>query len=230
MRTAPIAIFMVLLAATGVWSDPIMEVTANQHDFGLLPKNSVLVHTFWLKATGEDTVRIDEIKTGCSCAVSKMDREWIAPGDSLDMEIEWDISKFRSALYRSIRVFYNGKPDPTRVSLKGQIVVKPDSLRPISLSPFRFELASTSRKDIDSLEFVATNHTNQDLNLRNISADLESCMLVLPATVPANSTATGYIRLKPEYDSLEFRTSVTIAISDFNQTNLTVPIRRKFYR
>lgn len=230
MRTAIFATLMLLLVGPGVWSDPVLEVTANEHNFGLLPKNSVLIHTFRLQSTGEDTVRIDEIKTGCACAVTKMDQDWIAPGDSLDMEIEWDISKFRSAIYRSIRIFYNGLPGPTRVALKGQIAVNPDSLRPISLSPFRFELASTRLKDIDSIAFVATNHSNKDLKLRNISRELEGCLLVMPGTVPANSTATGYILLKPEYDSLEFETSVTIAVDDFNQTNFTIPIRRKFYR
>jgi len=230
MKSMFVVILMMMLTGSGVWSKPILEISSKLHDFGMLPKNSVLFHVFQLKSTGTDTVRIDEIKTGCACAISKMKQDWIAPGDSLDMEISWNIHGFRSSLFRSIRIFYNGNPDPVRVSLKGMVVEHPDSLRPLSISPYRFELASTPLKNIDSVAFKITNYDDHDLKLQSTSPKLEQCVLVLPSTVPAKSSATGYIRLNPEYDSLEFETSVTIVADDFKHTKLTVPIRRKFYR
>ncbi|MBU8932419.1 MAG: DUF1573 domain-containing protein [candidate division Zixibacteria bacterium] len=229
MRNAFVVTLLILIAGNGVHAEAVLEVPMKSHNFGSLPKNCMLTHSFWLKSIGDDTVSIDEIKTGCSCAITRMESDRMAPGDSLEMEIEWDISKYRSSLSRSIRIFYNGRTKPLRISMKGQVVQQPDSLRPISVSPFRFELASTTQKSIDSIGFVMTNHTDRDLSLRNISGDFDQCVVILPSIVPAMSTATGYIRLNPEYVDQEFQTSMTISVDNLRKTNFTIPIRRKFY-
>ncbi|MEA2030733.1 MAG: DUF1573 domain-containing protein [candidate division Zixibacteria bacterium] len=230
MKKVIVLISVFLITTSNAWADPSLIIPIDQHNFGMLPKNSILNHTFWLKSVGDDTVKIDAIKTGCSCAISKIERNWLAPGDSMAVKIEWDVSRYHSSIFRSIRVFYDSIKSPLRMNLKGSVVQKLDSARPISISPYRFEFASTAQKEIDSIQFTLTNRSSEDLNISNISGNPEQCKFVLPSTIPANSSVTGHIRLKPEYNKKEFQTSITLAVNNKQQTNFTIPIRRKIYR
>ena len=91
------------------------------------------------------------------------------------------------------------------------------------------ELPVCYNGDIDSLAFTLTNHSKQDLAVKLISAQPEEYELVLPDSVHALSSSTGYVKLKPEFADSEFQTSLTLLISDQGNKHLTIPVRRKFY-
>jgi hypothetical protein len=41
-----------------------LTIIAPEFDFGYVPQNSTISHTFWLYSTGEDTLRIDRVVPG----------------------------------------------------------------------------------------------------------------------------------------------------------------------
>ncbi len=221
-------IFIIALSANAK-AEAYLVAPANEFDFGLVPTKSILYHGFWLKSVGSDTVVIDEIKTGCSCAITSQESDRIAPDDSMLINIEWDASKYRDAIFRSIRIFYNGNPDPMRVSLKGKILQSSEKLAPISIKPYKFEFGHTSRKDIDSIPFTFVNENSLDYELKVISNTADKYTIEFPKSIKANETISGFIKLNSDYKDIPFKTSITFSINDKNKTNITVPIRRKFY-
>ncbi len=206
-----------------------LAALAPKFDFGIVPTSSLLSHQFWLKSTGTDTVKITEIKTGCSCVVSDLHTEDIPPGDSLLLRFTWDTKRTRGSVYRSPRIFYDSLADPVILEMSAVTYDYPDSARPVSAKPYRFEFGRTSRADIDSIGFVLTNWSDQELSVTLISAPGDSVMIELPPTIPANGSVSGYARLNPAYRDREFDVSATLAFDDNHSTHLTIPIRRKFY-
>lgn len=229
MKKLLIVAVIIVLTGANSQSQPRLVVLSPTFDFGSLPQNTTLVHRFWFKSAGTDTLRITEIKTGCACAVMPLEKDWIAPGDSMEVGIHWETGKSLGPINRFPRVFTNAGPDPLKLHLKGMVVSYPDSLRPISVKPYRFELAKSSRKDIDSLSFVLINHSTQDLAISLISTPPEEVEVVFPDSVRALSNSSGYVRLKPGFADLEFQTSLTLLVSDQRNTHITIPVRRKFY-
>jgi len=147
----------------------------------------------------------------------------------MEVSIHWDLKRSLGGVVRFPRVFTNVEPDPIKLQLTGTVLAYPDSARPVSIRPYRFELSRSSRKDIDSLTFTLTNHSRQDLAIKLISARPEEYELILPDSAHALSSSTGYVKLKPEFVDSEFQTSLTLLISDQGNTHLTIPVRRKFY-
>ena len=229
MKKLLLIIFVMAISAN-INADAYLVAPANQFDFGLTPTNSILYHGFWLKSIGTDTVVIDEIKTGCSCAITNKESDRIAPGDSMLIDIEWNVTKYRDAIFRSIRIFYNGNPDPIRVSMKGQIQQSFDILVPVSIKPYRFEFGHTTRKDIDSIPFIMTNTYSIDYEIKVISDVSDKYTIKYPKSIKANESVNGYIKLNKDYKDDPFQTAITFSINDKNKTNITIPIRRKFYR
>ena len=52
------------LGVTGAAGAPRLEIPESIFDFGYVPQNAVISHVFWLKSTGDDTLRILNIKPG----------------------------------------------------------------------------------------------------------------------------------------------------------------------
>jgi hypothetical protein len=229
MKKLLIGVVLVLTMATLSRSQPRLAVPAATFDFGIIPQNVKLVHHFWFKSVGTDTLLINEIKTGCACAVMPLQRDWIAPGDSMRVSIYWNIKRNRGAIERHPRVFTNAGPDPVKLHLKGTAVFRPDSARPVSPKPHEILLARSSRKDLDSLSFTLTNHSSQDLAVSLASFPPDECELVLPDSIGAMANSTGYVKLRPQFADSEFQTSLTLLFSDQHQTHITIPVRRKFY-
>lgn len=229
MKMLLIAFILVLITGALSQSQPRLVATAPEFDFGYTPQNVKLVHHFWFKSVGTDTLLINEIKTGCACAVMPLERDWIAPGDSMKVGIYWNVKRNLGRIDRYPRVFTNAGPDPVRLHLKGNVTHYPDSTRPVSPKPFRFLLARSSLKDIDSLSFTLTNHSSQDLAVGLASVPPEEVEIILPDSVRALGSSTGYVKLKPQFADSEFQTSITLLMSDQGHTHITIPIRRKFY-
>ncbi len=229
MRKLSLTAVVVLTTAALSDAQPRLVVPAPTFDFGYTPQNVKLVHHFWFKSEGTDTLQINEIKTGCACAVMPFERDWLAPGDSMKVGIHWDIKSNLGKIERSPRVFTNASEDPVRLHLTGKVIPYPDSAHPVSPKPFRFLLGRSPQKDIDSLSFTLTNHSSQNLAISVASIPPEEVELIFPDSVQALASSTGYIKLRPEFSDSEFQTSVTLLMSDQGQTHITIPISRKFY-
>lgn len=228
--TKLIACLLVVVAAgSSAYAQPILRVLDSRWDFGMTPQHSTVLHFFWFNSMGTDTVRIQEIKTGCTCALMPLERDWIAPGDSLKVGIIWETKREIGAWSRYPRVFSNASDDPLRLTVEGSVVKSMEPARPISIKPYKLEIARTSGLSLDSMSFTLTNHSGQDLSVKVVSFDLERCQLMLPEVVMAGAEATGWVRVKPEFADLEFTTSVTMQFSNRDETRITLPIRRKFY-
>ncbi len=218
-----------LLTAATAFGQARLVAPLDKFDFGILPPNSVLVHHFWLRSAGADTVTITDVKTGCSCAASELEKNVLAPGDSVLLGIRWDIGRSHGSIFRSPLVFFNNSEQTLRLSLEGQVWDDPETARPVTVKPFRFELSRAAIKDIDGLPFTLTNHSGEELSIELLSLAPEEIELVLPEKIPANGSASGSVRVKPEFRNTEFSTSITLLVRDERNTHVTIPVRRKFY-
>lgn len=227
-RPISILAFTLILAASA-FGQARLVAPADRFDFGVVPTNTVLAHHFWLKSIGQDTVVIDTVKTGCSCAVTELEKTVLPPGDSVLLGITWDIGRSHGSIFRSPMVFYNGNDEALRVHMGGTIWTFPDSARPVSLKPHRFELSRASVKDVDRIEFTLINHSAEAVDVQLISLVPPQVELIVPDSVPANGIAKGTVTLLADRKNEEFSTSVTLAVGNRDPKRLTIPIRRKFY-
>ena len=222
--------FLVLAAVgSSALAQPVLRVLDSEWDFGTTPQHSTVLHYFWFRSMGTDTVRINDIKTGCTCALMPLERDWIAPGDSLRVGIIWQTKRAIGAWNRYPRVFSNASEEPLKLVVEGSVVKSMEPARPVSLKPYKLEMARTSNLSLDSMSFGLTNHSSLDLSVKIVSSAMEQVELVLPEIVKAGAEATGWIKVKPEFMDVEFTTSVTMQFSNQEETRITLPVRRKFY-
>jgi hypothetical protein len=64
MKFVVVTVGLVFLLITSTLSAPKLTLTETEFDFGYVPQNSTVSHVFWLYSTGDDTLKIVNIKTG----------------------------------------------------------------------------------------------------------------------------------------------------------------------
>ncbi len=233
MRQFTAVVFILLLlgfATVPALAQPQLEIVGKSFDFGYVPQDCTISQFFWFKSTGTDTLKIDRIKTGCTCALMPMEQKWIAPGDSMKIGIYWEMGKDLNAIGRFPYIFTNAQADPYRMYLTGYVVKSGDSLRPLSISPYKFELTKYGDQAIDSISFNLKNQSNKELRISVVSYPLEECDIFVPSTVKAGGTVAGYVKVRPDFLDKEFKRSITLLMDDEKATRVTLPIRRKIYQ
>ena len=228
-RITLLIIAAILVLSSNSFSQPKLESSGEKFDFGLTTQNSTIVYSFWLKSTGSDTVKISEIKTGCSCAIRSLESDLIAPGDSTQLTISWNTERATGPIKRYPLIYSNGSAKPLRISLKANVLLSLDSAFAGSIWPFKFEMSRIREMSIDSLEFRIINTTDQDFYPVMVSEQPAECIIYLPQTVPARGSAYGYAKILPEFVDKEFKSSFTFDFKHGSGNYLTIPIRRKFY-
>lgn len=207
-----------------------LTIPSDDFDFGLVPQHSTVKHHFWFKSTGSDTLKLGKITTGCTCALMPLERTTLAPGDSMLVGLTWDVGHSVGKTSRYPRAAYDGPDSPAYMIVRCLVVQYPDSIRPLTVKPYRLSLSRTAAVDIDSLSFTLTNSdTKNDLVLTELSVPVEECLYNLPDTIPAGGKATGWIKVRPEYADNEFYSSITVQLNDDGRTRMTIPIQRRFF-
>lgn len=230
MRQVILALALLLiLVSIPVYARPVLEIPDEKFDFGSVASSSAVSHYFWFKSTGTDTVRIEKIKTGCTCALMPLERDWIAPGDSMKVGIFWNLKNQIGKTGRYPYILSNTGSEPLRLSLTAAVVTEMDQVIPVSVKPFKLELATTPTAKVDSIEFVLSNRTERDYQCMVVSFPIEQCEVVVPEQIKAKSEARGYIRLKPEFADKEFKSSLTIAYLGTQPGRISIPVRFQKY-
>lgn len=231
-RVALGCVLACLLLAGSLSAQPKLTIEEQRFDFGFVPQYSTLVHHFWLKSSGSDTLEITEVKTGCDCIAAPFERTRLAPGDSARLKLSWQVTAEIGAINRSPYVYTNMGPDPTRLYLTCVLMDRPDNGFPLAFKPFKAELTRARGVSVDSIRIAVTNNSAGTLLLRLAGSTPEQIVFQVPETLLAATPTYLTMQLKPEFREQEFDEGVTldvVAPGQGPQVRYTLPIRRKFY-
>ncbi len=202
-----------------------LDISSTTFDFGIIPQVGKVSHTYYMKSTGTDSLRILGIKPGCGCTKAPLEKEVVAPGDSTGVELIFTSSEaYRGKTQKSATVTCN---DDERGSFllrfSAQFNTYPDSARPLQLAPWSLSFAEAEK--VKEQAVVVTNVSDQPLTLKLVGLPLGFLKVTLPAApIAPNGTATIKAQIDPACKSAAFEKSFTIECSDLQTTRFTVPV------
>ncbi len=220
---------MILFVGSSLMAQPELEIVQPNFSFGMIPQSSTVSQKFWFKSIGDDTLKITEIKTGCTCAIMPLKQDFIVPGDSMEVQFLWDVKKRVFQIGRYPYIFTNASDEPYRMSLTGEVHKRLDSLKPVSVSPYKCEFTKLRNNDVKEVNFTLTNQTDIDMNISLLTNSVDECIVNVPLMIPASGKAVGSIKVKDEFLDKEFKGSITILFDNKDNTRISIPFRRKIY-
>lgn len=101
---------------------PRLSFDRTQHDFGQVSVGNTVVTEFTITNNGQQDLSIRKTKPNCGCTVSVPEKDQLAPGESMKMEVSFNTSGRRGRQYKTVTVFSNDPTAPSQmISIKADI-------------------------------------------------------------------------------------------------------------
>ncbi|MDA1043852.1 MAG: DUF1573 domain-containing protein [Verrucomicrobia bacterium] len=157
-------VFFIGITQYSVHAAPQIHVDQAVHDFGAVRvslDNQSVEHIFKISNHGDEDLIIHKVNTSCGCTTTKLSKNTLAPGDSVELTASLSLKGRRGPMAKSITVTSNDSASP---SLNMQLIV--DAQRDVDVSPafvnFRID---SKQKSALTQSIVITFDGSQDYHL-----------------------------------------------------------------
>ncbi len=221
-----IYLIAILSFTLSAYAAPMIEIKEPSFNFGKVAQRTSVSHTFWIKSTGTDTLRIERVVPGCGCTKAPLQDSVLAPGDSTSIEIIFATKSFRGYVAKKPYLETNISDEKVYLRIDAELFPKPESIGPIAFEPYKLDVSQYSKKPRSKAKFHLVNKSDKDYEITLIDMNNKSFDLKLPMKIKAGETIEGMITVHKDKLDTEFNSSFTIEINDDFRTRLSLPIRR----
>lgn len=221
--------FILALIAMGnvsLFAQARLEIDETNFDFGYIPQVCKVAHSYVMRASGTDSLKILNVKPGCGCTKAPIKKEVVAPGDSTAVELIFtSIDTYRGTMQKTATVTCNDDARGTfSLRFKATINTSPDSAQPAQLSPWSIDFTEATRaKEVD---IAVKNVSSESLSLALVSYPFEFINVKLPTgDIAPGASAVIKVKVAPGCKESNFEKSFTFTTGKAAESRrYTVPV------
>ncbi len=226
-RTLACSLLTLVLVSSSQAEAPVV-VTEPSFNFGFVPQASTLTHTFWVKSTASEEVRITRFVPGCGCTKSSLPDSTIAPGDSVRLDIIFASGRFRGAVTKKPYFYTNLADERVAMGINAQVVNDTTKWAPIRFRPLKLDVSQFTTRPRTKAKFFLDNLSETDYEISLIYDAGRSFEVELPRKIKAGERVEGIVTILDDAIETSFEQSFTIELNDGLKTRLSLPITRMF--
>ena len=219
---------LVVLAVSAV-AGPQLQIQEATFDFGRVSQNRVLKHDFWLKSSGDDTLKVLRLWPGCGCTQMPLEDSTLAPGDSVPLTIVFNTGRFVGPVHKTPEISTNAGPDKVQLNIHAWVLTDTDDPGPLQVRPDRLDVSQFGEKVRRRARFHVENRTDHDMKLVVTDSSGKSFDVELPGKVKAGETVEGLVTVHEDRLEDDFDESMTFRAFGPDESSYTLPVRRKYY-
>ena len=104
---------------------PRIETIDSVYDFGKVYRGEEIQHTFTIRNSGNDYLKIEGISRDCGCTIAEVDREYLSPGEEMPIVVTINTNLLEGGeIEKSVRLATNDKGEPeTVLTITGEVLV-----------------------------------------------------------------------------------------------------------
>lgn len=214
-------VFAFCAVTLAAYAQPKVTVeSGDTYDWGKVkPAQSPLKTTLKVKNTGDQQLKISDVKVGCGCTTTGIAKKELAPGETTTLDISLNLGANTGGLTKTVTIMSNDLVSPTKL-----ILLKAEVVRAIQFVPSQYFAFNDMKIGRESTAKVTIkNTTAKDVTLSDIEAtnglkltSIKGKKTVLKANsqmdlvVKIKATAKGYynglVKMKttnPDFPTLE---------------------------
>jgi hypothetical protein len=216
-----------LLSGSFIFADkgPKIKFKEESWDFGKMKQGKVLTHIFVFKNEGDETLKIERVKTSCGCTAALLSKKEIAPGEEGEIKLTYNTRGFEGKNTKYIDVESNDPAQPRkRIAVSVEIEVPP---RPrIFLDRYAVDLGLVLENEEIQARTKVKNRGELELrvNCTHKSASFFSGgeKITFPLKIPAGKETEVEIRIPASKRTGVMREYVVIKSNDPMKPNLSL--------
>jgi len=205
---------------------PKMEITEDEFAFGIAPQHARVSHVFWIKSTGDDTLKITKVEPGCGCTKAPLDKTVLAPGDSTRLEVIFSTRNYNGKVTKAPKIHTNASEKRSMVRIYSTVIPKPDTTTPIVIMPYKLNVSKRFMKAGDKISFAIKNVSDKSLGMKIIDQPDGYWGLNIPDKIEAGQTIQIAMTANDAAVASHYTKSFTIELDDEAGTRFSVPVKR----
>lgn len=218
-----------VLVAQTTHNKPVVRAEL-RFDFGFMPDQSTVAHTFWLRNWESDSVKVEKIRLGCGCLNAPLPEQSAAPGDSLPVVLSFHSGHFRDHIEKrsrvNIRNLRTGEEQVTVLTITGFVAPedKIKELVPVAFTPMRVTDDSLAVGHLVGLsEFKSPNYSGKSCDSRLV----DQSPGVTAVSFRGDRTLPYYVGFSDPPIAPGQTGSITLHVDCDSSYNITIPIEVK---
>ncbi len=216
-----------VFSAYSAFAAPGVKIPGDTFDFGQVVQNATTTHTFWIKSTGTETLKIVAVEPGCGCTQIPLSDSVVAPGDSLRLDIIFSTKSFVGHVNKRPLIVTNANPTNASMSIFADIMTQPEGGLPITMRPAKLDVSQFTSAPRRRATFELVNKSPDTLKLSLVDTLFRSFTVELPKVIKPGETAQGTIIVKKANIEKSFKESFTFeALGSESRDRFTLPIER----
>ncbi len=136
-------IFSLALSSLLLWAQPVMKISATEHDFGKFKEEAGRQkYNFVVMNTGNQPLVIQNIVASCGCTTPEWTKSPIPPKGTGNITAIYDPANRPGPFNKTLSVYTNSKPEVVVLVIKGEVIPREKTVEELftfPVGPVRFE-------------------------------------------------------------------------------------------
>ncbi len=188
-------IIVAMLVTVAVNAQPAIRFDRTSYNFGNVIEGSYPKTTFTFYNTGNEILRLNDVRAGCGCTSPAWPRGDIAPGDSGKIDVVFNTNGYTNRDFaKSVSVTSNAKNEPqVTLFISGHVVPKNAAppQYPFVLSTNHIDYSVIQQGKTASRTLVLKNNGDSTVKINRFSFNCPNCLTIQanPMTIAPKDSA-----------------------------------------
>jgi len=215
-----VSILLSCLPVARAFAAPALQVSEPRFDFGEVFQGDKVLHVFEFTNQGDEALLIDRVRSSCGCTAVLISAKNVAPGGKGELQANFDSSRFRGAVSKTIYLYSN---DPLRPVMQLQLEGK--VLEVVAMEPGQVNFGQVKAKRPVTSTVLLRNQGDKPLTLgvpRSTAAEL---LVKMPkASFASGDEVSLELQLTPKPGQPRFSGYVLIPLDGVPKNELRIPV------
>ncbi len=215
-----LTISLICLSCSCAFAAPVLQVDNPRFNFGEIFQGDKVPHTFEFVNTGDETLKIDRVRSSCGCTAVLVSEKNIPPGGRGEVKTNFDSARFRGSISKTVYLYSNDPVRPTmQFHIKGQV------LETVVVEPTQINFGGIPAEKKVTTTVLLRNQGGEPLTI----GKAHSTAVELVAKVPEGVFADGdevaiEIQFTPKPGKVRFSGYVLVPIDGVPKNELRIPV------
>lgn len=227
-------ISMIFLLATAIalpqMVGPKAVVKNSEYDFGNINQNDIVKHSFTITNTGDDVLKISDIRASCGCTAATPDKNELKPGESTQLLVTFNSKGRKGPQTKTVNLKTNDQNNPNlTLMIKCNIIVKEDDKNKAGAQIYfpetEHDFGKVKEGEVVKYEFKFENKGTQPLVIKNVKTSC-GCTAAVTSEKDVQPGQSGTIKVDFDTKNRMGKASKTITVvsNDFNEPSKVLTI------
>jgi hypothetical protein len=211
---------LICLSCSRVFAAPVLQVENPKFDFGEVFQGEKVLHAFEFFNKGDETLRIDRVRSSCGCTAVLVSEKILPPGGKGEIKANFDSTRFRGSVSKKIYLYSN---DPVRPTM--QFHIKGKVLEIVAIEPSQINFGKVTAEKPVTSTILLRNQGGKPLTLGKAHSTAAELAVKMPGVAFADGDeVTLEIQLTPKLGRARFSGYVLVPIDGVPKNELRIPV------